>query len=57
MAANVPWLFDRDSYAPRWSARELSTLRDVLGHAIHVLRTRVNWDTTDASGESGQLAR
>lgn len=48
VAANVPWLFDGHSYAPRWTPRELSTLRDVLGHAIHVLRAGVSWDTTDA---------
>jgi hypothetical protein len=45
VAASVPWLFGRDAYAPRWTARELSTLRDVLGHAIHVLRAGVCWDT------------
>jgi hypothetical protein len=44
VSVNVPWLFGRDSHAPRWSARELSTLRDVLGRAIHVLRTGVCWD-------------
>jgi hypothetical protein len=37
-AANVPWFYDRESYQPVWNARQLRTLRAVLGDAVCVLR-------------------
>ncbi|WP_211661014.1 hypothetical protein, partial [Modestobacter muralis] len=39
VAANVPWLFELDEFRPRWSARQLTVLRHVLGTAVHLVRT------------------
>lgn len=44
VAANVPWLVGQHAYTPRWTAQELNVLRDVLGRAVHVLRTAIAWD-------------
>lgn len=37
-AANLPWVFGRESYVPRWTPQELRVLRRVLNDAVHVLR-------------------
>lgn len=39
LAANLPWVFHRDSYTPRWTPREMRVLRRILNEAVHVLRT------------------
>lgn len=39
VAANVPYLFDLDSYRPTWTAHQLTVLRRVLGEAVHVVRS------------------
>ncbi|GAA3638442.1 hypothetical protein GCM10022223_66820 [Kineosporia mesophila] len=42
VAANLPYLFDRSGYSPRWTRRELQNLHRKLGEAItlitHALR-------------------
>ncbi len=38
-AASVPWVFKKESYSPIWSPRQLRAIREVLGEAIHLLRT------------------
>lgn len=37
-AANLPWVYGLDSYAPRWTPQELRVLRRVLNDAVHLLR-------------------
>jgi hypothetical protein len=37
--ANVPWVVGRDAYRPRWSKRELDTLRATLSDAVRVTRS------------------
>lgn len=39
VAANVPFVFDLESYRPQWTPRQLRALRQVLGSACHVIRT------------------
>jgi hypothetical protein len=36
--ANVPWVAGRDAIRPRWSTRELDTLRATLSDAVRVTR-------------------
>jgi hypothetical protein len=44
VAANVPWLFGQTTYQPRWTARELNSIRSVLGQGLHVLRAGIDWE-------------
>jgi hypothetical protein len=37
-AANLPWVFDLDTFRPRWTPQDLCVLRAVLSEAIHVVR-------------------
>lgn len=41
-AANVPWVFELNSYVPRWRPEEMRELRRILGAAIHVVRQGVS---------------
>ena len=38
VAAQVPWMFDRDSYRPTWQPTQLTALRGTLNDAIHLIR-------------------
>lgn len=40
-AANVPWVFGRPEYRPRWTATELGCIREVLNRCVHLLRTEL----------------
>jgi hypothetical protein len=38
VAAQVPWMFDRDSHRPAWQPTQLTALRGTLNDAIHLIR-------------------
>jgi hypothetical protein len=40
-AANVPWVFGRTEYRPRWTTTELGCIRRVLNDCVHLLRTEL----------------
>jgi len=41
-AASVPWVFDLDSYVPRWSAHDVNLARQILGRCVGVLNAALS---------------